>query len=153
MLWHTREDMPPLALLRGPVAVTVAYFALWYGLLFGLQTRTKYRLKARYQREGKVFDRYFGQDEEMLAADRAVSNTHEQMVPFLASLWLFAVFVSPSLATGLGAAYVALRAVYPLLLGRRVSKVQSKRVALVTFPCYALVYTMLGGAAWAALIP
>lgn len=142
--------MRDLALLRGPLAVTVAYVLLWYSLLFGLQTRTKYRLKARYQKEGKVFDRYFGQDEEMLAADRAVSNTHEQMVPFLVSLWLFALFASPTQATWLGAAYVALRAVYPLLLGKRVSKVQSKRVAFVTFPCYAIVFGMLGGAAWSA---
>lgn len=144
--------MPDLTQLHGPVVVTAAYFLLWYSLLFGLQTRTKYRLKARYEKDGKVFDRYFGQDEEMLAADRAVSNTHEQMGPFLASLWLYAIFVSPRHATWLGAAYVVLRAIYPFLLGTRVSKVQSKRVALVTFPCYAIVLTMLGGAAWAALI-
>jgi len=31
-----------------------------------------------------------------------------------------------------------------------VSKVQSKRVAFVTFPCYAIVFSMLGGAAWSA---
>ncbi len=137
--------------LQGPLAVTVAYFLLWYALLFGLQTRTKYRLKARYEKDGKVFDRYFGQDPQMLAADRAVANTQEQMGPFLASLWLFSIFASPTYATGLGAAYVALRGVYPFLLGKRVSKVQSKRVALVTFPCYAIVFTLLGGAAWAAL--
>jgi MAPEG family len=133
--------------LRGPLVVTVAYLLLWYCLLFGLQTRTKYRLKARYQKEGKVFDRYFGQDEEMLAADRAVANTQEQMVPFLVSLWLFAIFASPANATWLGAVYVALRTAYPFLLGERVSKVQSKRVAFVTFPCYAIVFAMLGGAA------
>lgn len=144
--------MQDLAQLHGPLVVTVAYFLLWYWFLFGLQSRTKYRLKARYQKEGKVFDRYFGQDEEMLAVDRAVANTHEQMGPFLVSLWLFAIFASPVHATWLGAAYVVLRSAYPLLLGKRVSKVQSKRVALVTFPCYAIVFTMLGGAAWAALV-
>jgi hypothetical protein len=143
--------MPDLAQLHGPLVVTVAYFALWYCFLFGLQSRTKYRLKARYQREGRVFDRYFGGDEEMLAVDRAVANTHEQMGPFLASMWLFAIFASPTSATWLGAAYVVLRAAYPLLLGRRVSKVQSKRVAFVTLPCYAIVFTMFGGAVWAAL--
>ena len=143
--------MRDLAPLHGPLAVTVAYFLLWYSLLFGLQTRTKYRLKARYQKEGKVFDRYFGQDEEMLAVDRAVANTHEQMVPFLVSLWMFAIFVSPRHATWLGAAYLLLRAIYPFLLGKRVSKVQSKRVALVTFPCYAIILTLLGGTAWTAL--
>ena len=95
--------------------------------------------------------RYFGQDEEMLAVDRVVANTHEQMVPFVVSLWLFAIFASPTHATWLGAAYVVLRGAYPFLLGKRVSKLQSKRVALVTFPCYAIVFTLLGGAAWAAL--
>ena len=143
--------MQDLTALHGPVVVTVAYFILWYYLLLGRQTRTKYRLKARYEKEGKVFDRYFGQDEEMLAVDRAMANTHEQMGPFLVSLWLFAIFSSPTHATWLGAAYVVLRAVYPVLLGKRVSKTQSKRVAFVTFPSYAIVFTMLGGAAWAAI--
>ena len=145
--------MHDLTRFHGPLAVTVAYFALWYSFLFGLQTRTKYRLKARYEKEGKVFDRYFGQDPEMLAVDRIVANTHEQMGPFLASLWLFSIFASPTYATWLGAAYVALRGVYPLLVGKRLSKIQSKRVAFVTFPCYAIVFTMLGGAARAAFLP
>ncbi|MEM7151204.1 MAG: MAPEG family protein [Myxococcota bacterium] len=143
--------MPDPTQLHGPVAVTVAYFVLWYAMLFGLQSRTKYRLKALYAQEGKTFDRYFGQDPQMLAADRAVANTHEQMVPFMVSLWLYACFVSPSHATWLGAAYVGLRGLYPVLLGSRVSKVQSKRVAFVTFPCYAIVFFMLGGTAWASL--
>lgn len=138
--------------LHGPLAVTIAYFLLWYSFLFGLQTRTKYRLKAAYESEGKVFDRYLGQDPEMLAADRTVSNTLEQMGPFLASLWLFSLFGSPTHATWLGALYVVLRGLYPLLLGKRVSKVQSKRVALATFPCYAIIFTMLGGAAIAVFV-
>jgi hypothetical protein len=144
--------MHDFAELHGPLVVTVAYFLLWYCFLFGLQTRTKYRLKASYEKEGKVFDRYFGQDSEMLAVDRVVANTQEQMGPFLVALWLFAIFASPTYATWLGAAYVVLRSAYPFLLGKRVSKVQSKRVALVTFPCYAIVFTMFGGAAWAALV-
>lgn len=142
--------MPDIAQLHGPLAVTLAYLLLWYAFLFGLQTRTKYRLKARYEREGKAFDRYFGQDPEMLAADRAVANTHEQMVPFLVSLWLFAIFASPAHATWLGATYVGLRALYPLLLGREISRLQSRRVSLVTFPSYLIVFGMLGGSAWAA---
>lgn len=145
--------MHDLTRFQGPLAVTVAYFGLWYSFLFGLQTRTKYRLKARYEKEGKAFDRYFGQDPEMLAVDRIVANTHEQMGPFLASLWLFSIFASPTLATWLGAAYVSLRGVYPLLVGKRLSKIQSRRVAFVTFPCYAIVFTMLGGAIRAAFLP
>ena len=65
----------------GPVLVTAAYFVLWYVLLFR-QTRTKRRLSAEYKARNQSFDRYFGQDRQMLAADRAAANTHEQMVPF-----------------------------------------------------------------------
>ncbi|MBI5611029.1 MAG: MAPEG family protein [Deltaproteobacteria bacterium] len=143
-----------LAALRGPITVTALYFALWYGLLFGLQVRTKYRLRREYAERGQVFDRYHGNDPAMLFADRAVQNTHEQMVPFLLGLWLYAIFVSASVATGLGAAYVALRAVYPLLLGPRIEQVQSRRVAFVTFPCYAIIFWMLGASvakAWGGL--
>jgi hypothetical protein len=143
--------MESLEHLQGPVVVTVVYFLFGYSLLFGLQSRTKYRLKALYAQEDEVFDRYFGQDEEMLAVDRVVANTHEQMGPFLASLWLYAIFGSPHFATWLGGAYILLRGIYPLLLGRRVSKTQSKRVTLVTFPSYAIVFFMLGSAAWNAL--
>ena len=128
----------------GPIVVTVAYFALWYYLLLGRQRGTKYRLKARYAKEGKEFDRYFGQDPEMLAADRAVHNTLEQMGPFLTSLWMFAVFVSPREAAWYGGIYVVLRTIYPFLLGKKLSKIQSKRVLLVTGPAYLLIFTMLG---------
>ena len=85
--------------LRGPIVVTVAYFVLWYGMLFGLQTRTKYRLRREYAARGEVFDRYHSPDPEMLRADRAVQNTLEQMGPFLTSLWLCALFASPATAT------------------------------------------------------
>ncbi len=129
---------------RGPLVVTAAYFGLWCFFLLGLQRGTKYRLVARYRDEGQVFDRYFSQDPEMLAVDRVVANTHEQMGPFLVALWLYALFVSPSQATWLGGGYVLLRAAYPLLLGKRVSKIQTKRVGFVTIPAYLLIFGMLG---------
>ena len=137
--------------LVGPLLVTVAYFVLWYYLLLGLQRRTKYRLKRAYEDQGKSFDRYFGQDEEMLAVDRVVINTQEQMVPFIVALWLYAVFVSPVHATWAGAAYIALRSFYPLLMGKRVSKIQPKRVYLVTLPCYCIIFYMLGATVWSVL--
>ncbi|TNE48061.1 MAG: MAPEG family protein [Deltaproteobacteria bacterium] len=130
--------------LLGPVAVTVAYFVLWYALLFGKQSRTKYKLIAKYKEEGKEFDRYGSNDPEMLAADRAVGNTQEQMVPFLASFWLFAIVVSSFQATILGASYVVLRAIYPFMLGSHLSKVQPKRVFFVTGPCYVIIFSMFG---------
>lgn len=135
----------------GPLLVTVAYFIFWYYLLVGLQRKTKYRLKKEYEDQGKVFDRYFGQDEQMLAADRAVINTQEQMVPFLAALWMFAVFVSPRVATVLGAVYIILRFFYPRLIGKRLSKIQPKRVYFVTLPCYLIIFYMLGAIVWTVL--
>jgi hypothetical protein len=135
--------MTPQA-FAGPIVVTVAYLALWYFLLLGMQRGTKYRLKAKYEQDGKEFDRYFGQDPEMLAADRTVGNTLEQMGPFLASLWMFAVFVSPREAAWYGGFYVLLRAIYPLLLGKRLSKIQRKTVFFVTGPAYLIIFTMLG---------
>ena len=135
----------------GPVLVTAAYLALWYYLLLVLQRGTKYRLRDEYAARGEEFDRYFGQDGRMLAADRAVANTQEQMGPFLVSLWLHAVFVSVRHATALGAAYVVLRAVYPSLLGGELSKTQSRRVFFATGPAYLIVFYLLGRTVHAAL--
>jgi len=139
------------ATYSGPIVVTALYFGLWYSLLFGLQSRTKYRLLAEYADRGEAFDRYFGRDGRMLAADRAVANTHEQMVPFLTTLWLHAIYLSPARAAALGLVYVALRALYPALIGRRVSRTQPKRVVAVTAPCYAIVAYLGGHVAWAAV--
>lgn len=137
--------------LKGPVLVTAAYFGLWYFLLLALQRGTKYALLAEYAASGQEFDRYSGQDPRMLAADRAVANTQEQMVPFLFAMWLHALWVSPAMATGLGAVYVVLRAGYPVLLGKSLSKTQPKRVFFVTGPCYAIVFYMLGSTVHAVL--
>lgn len=128
----------------GPILVTALYFAFWYYLLLGLQRGTKYKLRDEYAARGESFDRYFGQDRRMLSVDRAVANTQEQMVPFLASMWLHAMVVSPHSATWLGGAYVLLRSFYPFLLGRSLGGTQSKRVFLVTGPSYAIVFYLLG---------
>ncbi len=45
----------------------------------------------------------------MLNADRALGNMLEQALPFLLSLWLFALYVDGDLAGKLGLAYVSLR--------------------------------------------
>ncbi len=140
-----------LAQLQGPVLVTAAYFGLWYTLLLGLQRGTKYKLQAEYAERGETFDRYFGQDRRMLAVDRVVTNTLEQMGPFLASLWLHAVFVSPTTATWLGAAYVLLRAAYPKVLGSSLGAMQSKRIFVVTGPAYLIIAYLLGSSVAAVL--
>ena len=136
--------------LRGPVLVTVDYFLMYYAMLFGLQSRTKYRLKAQYKARGEKFDRYHGRDEEMLAADRAVANTHEQQGPFIAGLWLYAIFVDPQRATTLGTIYVVFRAAYPFLLrgsDGRLSKLNPKLVLVATLPNYLIIFYFLGATA------
>jgi glutathione S-transferase len=50
--------------------------------------------------------------EEFNRAFRIQANTLEQLVPFLASLWLFAIYVSPHGAALLGAIWVAGRILY-----------------------------------------
>ena len=139
-------------LYSGPIVITVGYFALWYYLLLFYQRGTKYRLNAEYKKQEKVFDRYFGQDEQMLAADRVIINTQEQMVPFLFSLWLHAIYVSSTVATVLGAFYIILRGLYPLLMGKSISKIQPKRVYYVTLPCYLIIFYFLGALLWATVV-
>jgi glutathione S-transferase len=50
--------------------------------------------------------------EEFKRAFRIQANTLEQLVPFLAALWLFAVYVSPLWAASLGAVWVVGRVLY-----------------------------------------
>jgi hypothetical protein len=131
-------------LVKGTILVTVGYFILWYFLLFIIQRQTKYRLQREYEEKGEVFDRYYGQDAEMLAADRVVINTQEQMIPFLVSLWLHTIYFSAFSATILGFTYVALRAIYPVLMGKKLSNINPKKVYFVTFPCYGIIFYMFG---------
>ena len=63
----------------------------------------------------------------------------EQNVLFMASLWLYAVFVSPSDATDLGYAYLILRSMYPVVwavLGGE--KGMPEAGSMFTFPQYAI---------------
>ncbi|MDP1775992.1 MAG: hypothetical protein Q8K94_05165, partial [Moraxellaceae bacterium] len=57
----------------GPILVTLAYLLVYYGLAVNA-ARTKIRLTREYAKRGEKFDRYFGQDREMLAADRFQLN-------------------------------------------------------------------------------
>ena len=63
----------------------------------------------------------------------------EQNVLFMASLWLYAVFVSPADATDLGYAYLILRSMYPVVwavLGGE--KGMPEAGSMLTFPQYAI---------------
>jgi uncharacterized MAPEG superfamily protein len=122
----------------GPVVVTVAYVAYYYATMIFI-LRTKQRLIDDYRQRGEQFDRYFGMDREMLAADRVQLNMLEHMPPFLLLLWLNAVFVSPAFATAGGAAYLLSRMVYPFVLGRRLGRGIRMLVLTATVPGYLVI--------------
>ena len=128
----------PAAPYAGPLVVTLAYVALYYAFQVNL-LRVKLRLAAEYAARGEKFDRYFGHDREMLAADRFQLNMLEHMGPFLVLLWLNAVFVSPWSATVAGAVYVVARALYPFAMGDRVGRGVRAAIFLSTGPGYLVI--------------
>jgi uncharacterized membrane protein YecN with MAPEG domain len=125
-------------LYAGPLLVTVAYVLVYY-LMITNQLIVRLRLRREYRARGESFDRYFGGDREMLAADRYAGNMLEHMPPFLILLWLNAIFVGPRGAALVGAAYVVARLVYPLVLGRRLGKGVPTRILFVTVVGYVSI--------------
>ena len=134
----------------GPIAVTLAYVMLYYAFQIHL-LRTKSALRREYAARGEKFDRYFGQDRRMLAADRVQLNTLEHMPPFLVLLWLNAIFVGPLGATIAGVVYVLARAAYPVVLGARLGRGVRLGIVLATGPGY-VVLAYLSGALVVGLV-
>ncbi len=122
----------------GPAWVTLAYVGLYYLFMTNV-LRTKVRVGQEYQQRGETFDRYNSRDREMLAADRIQLNMLEHMPAFLLLLWLHAVIVDIDEATIAGGIYVAFRAVYPVVLGKRLGRAVPKRLLFVTFGGYAVL--------------
>jgi hypothetical protein len=125
-------------LFAGPLVVTAAYVFVYYALIAN-QLRVRRRQRREYQARGERFDRYFGADRQMLAADRYVGNMLEQMPPFLALLWLNAIFVGPRGAAVVGAVYVGARAVYPFLMGKELGKGVPTRILFATVTGYLVL--------------
>lgn len=86
-----------------PALATIA------ALLVYLATFT---LASRMRHRHKVMAPATDGPEEFKRAFRIQANTLEQLVPFLASLWLFAIYVSPLWAGLLGTVWVAGRIIY-----------------------------------------
>ena len=128
----------------GPISVTVGYVAVYYATQIRI-ARLKFALDAEYRERGEKFDRYFGQDRRMLAADRVQLNMLEHMPPFLLLMWLHAVFIGTTGATIAGSVYLAARVAYPLLMGARLGRGIKAAILLATLPGY-LVIAYLGGA-------
>jgi hypothetical protein len=141
-------DAAPFA---GPLLVTLAYIGLYYAFQVNL-LRVKNRLSAEYAARGEKFDRYFGQDRVMLAADRYQLNMLEHMPPFLVLLWLNAVFVGALSATVAGTIYVLARAGYPFALGPYLGRGIRAAVMASTAPGYAVLCWFAGALVYAALV-
>jgi glutathione S-transferase len=77
----------------------IEYFA--FGMAVGM-ARGRYKIPAPAVSGNPDFERYY----------RVQTNTLEQMMVFLPSLWTFATFVSASWAAGLGLVFVIGRLVY-----------------------------------------
>jgi len=82
------------------IVLALLQFVL-FGILVG-RARGRYGVHAPAVHGHEVFERYF----------RVHMNTLEQLVVFLPAIWLFAQFVSPPWAAGLGAVYLAGRTLY-----------------------------------------
>lgn len=144
--------MHPLELptQTGPLLVTLAYLLVYYAIVVNVG-RTKIRLAREYAKRGEKFDRYFGQDREMLAADRFQLNQLEHMPPFLILLWLVAVFVSPMFASVGGCIYVLTRALYPFMMGSRLGRGVKGSILVATLPSYLVLLSFMGALVWATV--
>ena len=123
---------------KGPIIVTLTYCLVYYGFLLNIM-RTRISCHKKYNREGKKFDRYFGQDRNMFAADRIQLNMLEQMPVFLILLWLQAIFVSVETATLLGV-YTGSRAAYPFLMGNKIGRDIPMKILISTMIGYVVIF-------------
>ena len=127
-----------LATIAGPAWVTLAYVGIYYAFMTHLM-QVKLRLHREYKARGETFDRYFGQDRELLAADRVQLYMLEHMPVFLVLLWLHALVVSGTEAAILGGIYTASRALYPVLLRGRLGRDVPTRILPITFTGYLIL--------------
>ncbi len=132
---------------HGPIVVTLLYVTLYYAFQIHIM-RVKGRLVSEYKARGEKFDRYFGQDRHMLAADRIQLNMLEHMPVFLVLLWMSAVFVDPMFATVVGGIYTAARALYPFLMGDRLGRGIRPRILIATVTGYLAIVAFVGGLVW-----
>jgi hypothetical protein len=129
---------------RSPILVTCAYLLLYY-LFIIYQVLTKYSVyfhekqNSKKPSEVKLKDiKYFSSNTSILAADRTVGNCLEQMIPFLTSLWMYAIFISPNDASYYGMIYVCTRAYYPFVF-----KLGGPWLLTSTIPNYVCIGIML----------
>ncbi|MGH8178808.1 MAG: MAPEG family protein [Steroidobacter sp.] len=108
---------------------------VWLGLSVG-RARAKYGIHAPATSGNEVFERHF----------RVHMNTLEQLVLFLPSLWIFANYVSPIWAAGLGVVFIIGRFIYASTYVRD-PKSRSLGFALTALPSFG----MMAGILWWAV--
>ncbi len=109
----------------------------WFGIEVG-KMRVKHQCKAPAITGAPEFERMF----------RVQQNTLEQIVVFIPALWLFAEFVNPLWAAGMGVVYLIGRAVYRMAYvkdpkGRSIGFMMTALPTLVML-IWALVDAVLG---------
>jgi glutathione S-transferase len=119
--------MPYVAIVT--VLALLQFF--WFGWQVGV-ARTKYNIAAPAVTGNEVFERVF----------RVQMNTLEQLVVFLPALWIFASFISPLWAAGLGAIFIIGRAIYARTYVKD-PKGRSAGFALTALPNLALLIGIL----------
>ncbi len=123
---------------QGPILVTVVYVLVYYALIIHV-LRTKTRVGRAYRERGEHFDRYLGNDREMLAADRGQLNMLEQMPVFLCLLWLHVVIVDVRSGTIAGAIYTLSRALYPFVFPKSIGANTPFIITPITFTGYGVI--------------
>ena len=163
--------------MRPVVVVTIAWSALYYCFLMGQAASVFWVHKILREGGGSKKDesarplksisfaevKYGSQVRQntglILTMDRSVGNMLEQTPPFLISLWLHALMASADDAARLGWAWLLLRASYPIAfahpsMSQALWGVQRSIgiswVSFVTWPSYAIVWSLLMGAGRAA---
>jgi len=107
-IYAVGDAFPTQVALRPVAVVTVAFMIMLYMLY---STQVAMNLVHKKGLTAKLFD------QGKLIADRGVINTLEQAWPFLAGMWLHAIFVNPSQAQLLGWLYILFRAPYVIFYG------------------------------------
>ena len=122
-----------------PYVVIVTVLALIQATYFGLmvgRARARYGVHAPATTGHDIFERTF----------RVQMNTNEQLLVFLPLLWIYAYFVSPLWAAGLGVVYLIGRVIYSVTYVKD-PKSRSIGFLLTVLPSFTMMIWLL---AWAA---
>ena len=134
------EASDKIAALRPAALATIGATSLLYIFLYN-QSRAAFvafKLAKKEAKEGSKVSfldiKYGGKSKVVLAADRAVGNMLEQLPAAMSTLWLVSLFVDGGLGGQLGWAWIATRALYPVLFTRGLPW-----ILLSTLPGYAII--------------